>query len=240
MKLILLFALLSTLQLLAQQPEPPVVAPASKQPDIKKIDDHTYKISNITINSKERSISFPAIVEQDQVLLEFLISNNKGKIHEALFTADVVAQNLIVAFKLLNYKESMELLRILDKDMRATDKYHEVAEEVKSQARFTVNVSWEENGKKISSPVFDLIHHIETNEVMPPAPFIYHGSYLLNGELKADITGDIIATFVTEGSLANYSGKKREDDMYWTANAAKLPPIGTPVTITFTPWIDKK
>lgn len=236
MKLACTLALIGCLPLCAQEASENKPSPTPQKADIKKIDDHTYKIGIITINSKLRSISFPAKVEQNEVLIEFLVVNPKGKIHESIFISEVDAQHLNLAFKLLNYKESNELHRILDSDMRATDKFHSVAEDIKKQARFTIHASWLENGKKVTSPIFPLIYNIDSKETLPPAPFIYSGSYLLEGQLKAHINGDIISTFTDNASLASYSGKNREDDTFWSANKQKLPPQGTPVTLTLTPW----
>lgn len=240
MKLACIFALIGCLPIAAQEPTKPTPSPAPEKADpkadIKKIDDHTFQIGQITINSKLRSISFPAKVEQNEVLIEYLVVNPIGKIHESIFTSDIDAQHLNIAFKLLSYQESNELIPMLDKEMRATGKYPKVAEDIKKKARFTINVSWEIDGKKVTSPIFQLVHNIDTKETLQQAPFIYSGSYLLEGKLKAQLMGDIIATFTDGGSIASYSGKNRENDSYWSANKQNLPPLGTPVTITFTPW----
>lgn len=210
-----------------------VNAEASKKPEIKKVGKSTYKIGTITFDRANGEIHFPATLEQNEVLIEYLLTKTEGKIHEALFITEISPFNLNVAMKLLGYKESKELLQILDENYAATGQFHKSTEEQSKKSRFSIKASWKADGKEVSHDVTQLLQNTKTHGPMPDSPWIYSGSYMTNGNYQPDITGDIIAVFTDPSSIANYSGKGRDEDTLWLPKQSLLPPLGTAVTITF-------
>ncbi|MEO1856454.1 MAG: YdjY domain-containing protein [Rubritalea sp.] len=207
---------------------------APKKPEVKKIGERTYQLGKITFDSSKGEISFPATLEHNEVLIEYLLTAPEGKIHETLFITEISPFNLNVAMKLLGYKESKELLKILDENHTPTDKYHSATEIQKKKSRFTITASWKVDGKKVSHDVTQLLENAKTQQPMPDSPWIYSGSYMINGNYKPDISGDIIAVFTDRSSIACYSGEGRYDDTLWMPKQSVLPPLGTAVTLTFT------
>jgi len=208
-------------------------AEAPKKPEIEKLGKSTYKVGNITFDSAKGEIYFPATLEQNEVLIEYLLTKPEGKIHEALFITEISPFNLNVAMKLLGYKESKELLQILDENHSATGQFHKSTEEQKKKSRFSIKASWKTDGKDVSHNVTQLLENTKTHEPMPDSPWIYSGSYMTNGNYQPDIGGDIIAVFTDRSSIANYSGDGHDDDTLWLPKQSLLPPLGTAVTITF-------
>lgn len=203
------------------------------KPLIEKIDEENYKIGKVSFNKKTKEIFFLAKINEIGDILEYLVVNDFGKTHEALFITDIKASNLNVALKLLGYKESQELFYMYDEDMRPLDKLHDVPEDVKKAARLDIYASWKgEDGKK-NVHVNQLIKNDNTGEHAKIKPYIYNGSYLLDGNFKADLSGDIIAIFTNPGSIANFSNEGNDDDTIWLAMTKQLPKKETVVTLTF-------
>lgn len=211
----------------AHQPE---YTPA--KPTIKNLGGSRHQLGKITFDNKLRTIEFDGTLEQNEILVEYLLVNPHGKIHESVFTSDILPFNLNLAMKLLGFKESKQLLPILDKNHVPTGKFHQATPEQKRHSRFTISVSWDVDGKKVTHDAHTLIGKVNTSKTLSPAPWIYSGSYVLAGQFKADLSGDIFAIFTDSGSIANYSGEGRDDDTLWVANKKILPPYGTPVHIT--------
>ena len=209
-------------------------AKAHKKPEIKKIGESCYKLGKITFDSSKGEVSFPAALEQNEVLIEYLLTSPKGKIHETLFITDISSYNLNVAMKLLGYKESKELLKILNKNYTPTRNYHTATEQQKKNSRFTITASWNADGKDVSHDVTHLLKNSNTQGPMPDSPWIYSGSYMNKGNYQPDLSGDIIAVFTDRSSIASYSGEGRNDDSLWLPNQSLLPPLGTAVILTFT------
>lgn len=203
------------------------------KPNVESLGDNKYKIGLINFDSKKGEISFPATLEHNEVLIEYLITTSQGKIHEALLVTDILPFNLNVAMKLLGYKESKELLVMLDDDYRPTGKPFIPTKEQKKMSRFSISVDWKIDGKSFSHDVTSLLENAKEATPMPASPWIYSGSYIHNGKFKPDLSGDIIAVFTDRSAMACYSGEGREDDTLWTPIRKLLPPLGTEVTITF-------
>ena len=208
-------------------------ATVPKKPDIKKIDNSIYKLGNITFDSAKGEIYFPATLEHNKVLIEYLLTNPQGKIHETLFISEISPFNLNVVMKLLGYKESKELLQVLDENYTPTGKFYPATEEEKKKSRFSISATWTTDGKKVTHDVLSLLENANTQEPMPDSPWIYSGAYTINGNYKPNINGDIIAIFTDRSCIANYSGEGR-DGTLWLPKQNVLPPLGTAVTITFT------
>lgn len=212
----------------------------AEKPEVVELGDGKYELGLVTFDESTRRISFPAELNQSEGIVEYAIVHEKGKIHEALFITKTSAFHLNVALKLLRYQSSPELFPILNEDFENTGKYPEVSEEQKAAARLQVLVSWEVNEKKEEASLNDLIYHVGNEREMEPVPWIYHGSYIHNNAFKAETSGDIGAVFITRSSLINFSGKDKETDDPWIPNKKRIPPVGTPVTITFAPPLEKK
>lgn len=216
--------------------------PADQQANpIKKLSETEYQIGKATIDKTTRCIRFPAFAEcVSGEIIEFITVNPEGRIHEALFITELDPMHLNLAFKLLGYPPSRELFRKRDKFHRPNGEKYTVSDETKARARFNISISWQENGKCLTQCLASLLLSAENANLLPPEPWVYHGSYFYKGEFAASLNRDLIALRTDEASIAGYPGALR--DNHWTSNKKLLPKVGTPVTLTLTPNepLDKK
>ena len=75
-----------------------------KEPVISKIAPGVFRIGEIQIHKKTRSITFPAVVNMDKGLLEYLLVQSQGKTHESLLRTEVDPYFLNIAFLLLGFE----------------------------------------------------------------------------------------------------------------------------------------
>lgn len=220
-----------------EPPTDPTKPEAPAKPAIEKISETQFKIGKIILDKKTREITFDAKFEQtqDNTLLEFLLTTPNGKIHETLLTAEIDPHNLNIALKLLGYKESRELFRMLDDRHRVTEKYFQVDAPTKAASRLDIQLTFKKDGKDTSVLVNEVIQSVQTQKSMDMSPWINGGSLMTNGKFHPSLTGDIIAIFTDRASMLNYSGDKRDDDTNWQPFAKRLAPIGTPVKVTLKP-----
>jgi hypothetical protein len=218
------------------EPEAKPAAAAMEKPAVKDLGDGKFSMGEITFNQKDRSISFPARVNMIDGLLEYAIVHQSGKIHESLLVTDISPLHLNVALKLLRYQASEELFPILDENWKPTSEYPQVSDEVKAAARVEILLSWKkEDGGMGEASLNDWIYHTVTETTIPAAPWIYGGSYVHEGVFQAQSTGDIGAIFTANSALFNYPGKDRDLDTVWIPTPKRVPPVGTPVTVTIKP-----
>ncbi|MGJ8723854.1 MAG: YdjY domain-containing protein [Roseibacillus sp.] len=210
------------------------------KPEVIELGEGKYKLGQVTFDENTRRISFPAEINQQEGIIEYAIVHEKGKIHESLLITTTSAFHLNVALQLLRYQSSPELFPILNDDFESTGKYPQVPEAQKTASRLQVLVSWEIDGKKEEASLNDLIYHVGNESAMEPLPWIYQGSYIHENSFKAETSGDLAAIYITRSSLINFSGKDNEMDEPWIPNRKRIPPVTTPVTVTFAPLLEKK
>lgn len=248
--------LLLSLPLLAQEPsetsEEENQPAEQKKPEIKKINENEYLIGKIHLDKTTREASFGAGVNMTEGLLEYLLATTQSsKVHETLFLTDISPFNLKIAMKLLGIKESQELFEIRDKETwKLTGKFPAVTPEVHAASLVDILIEWGEGAEKKRLPVHELIHHIEWPDdtetpqpnqeieteklpltVMESGPWLSTGSYLYEGQLKAEVGGLILAIYTAEQALVNFPGKDRNQGDVWIPNIQTVPPINTVVKV---------
>ncbi len=220
-------ALLATFSVCTWAAEP------TTAPSVKQLDATRAQIGMVTFDQISREIRFPAVVNMDAGLLEFLVVHTHGKAHEALFTTDISATDLNLAFILLRYSASHELDQA---PVGADAKPTIVAPEIKAAARINIAAEWQTAaGKTRRVAVNELIQHGVKATAMPPSPWLYTGSEFRDGKFAAQSTGDLIAIFMSSSALINYPGEDYQSDEVWTPFPKRLPPLGTAVTLILSP-----
>ena len=83
-----------------------------KEALVKKISATIYQVGKVTLNKETREISMPAhtnITDPETIIEYLLVHFNGEKIHESLLTTEADPTHINIAFKLLDYQESLEL-----------------------------------------------------------------------------------------------------------------------------------
>lgn len=236
-----LFIILSftLLQLSAEESSPDNATAKPLKPVIKQLNENEYQIGKVTLNKKTRELSFGAGVNLVDRPLEYLLVNGKGKVHEALCITDISPLNLNIALKLLGFKESKELFQIVDEDYRPTGEYFKVTDEIKKAARLDLHLEWQVNGNTKRVPVNSFIYNPVTEKTMSPGPWLYHGSYMHEGQFKAEVSGDIFAIHPRQPPLISYPGKDHPGENGWLTDLKKAPAEGTVVKFIIKPHLAK-
>lgn len=220
-----LLPLLFFISPLAAQDEP--VPPS----EVEEINADQLRIGTVLVDKRTREVSFPAVVNMAEGLLELAVVHVNGKLHESLFSTETRPVNVNIGLKLMGYPGSDELFEILEEDYRPTGKFPEIPAEIREKSRLDVFVEWPVEGKVQRMPLTDLIYHEVLEGPMPRGPWLYTGSYMLRGAFKAEISGDIISIYLFQSALINFPGDDRNSDEVWIPNPKTVPPVDTPVTI---------
>lgn len=207
-----------------------------EKPKVEQIDANRYRIGKVIIDKKTREIRFPAVINLREGLLEFLVVHSNGKIHESLFATDVSPTDLNVAFKLLRYEASKELYRIPEEPGVLSGDFYAEPQEITKASRISIRVEYEKDEETKSISAYEWIRHETTAKPMHPTPWIYGGGEFYQGRFAPQQTGDIVAIFITNNALINYSGKDNLNDEVWTTLTERVPEEGTKVTLVFAPY----
>lgn len=239
MKLSILFAVIAVPMLHAQGTEEEKTPNQPAKPSVEKIDEDHLRIGGVTIDKKTREISFPAVVNLREGLLEFAVVHQNGKIHESLLRTDISPTSINLAFTLLRYKPSKELYRIPKEPGLLTQDYFKEPEETRKSARIRIFVELQKDGETKRIPINDWILHDTNHKAMPPTHWVYGGSEFYDGIFVPESTGDIIAVYLTNSTLVNYPGNDNSNDDVWSAFTDRIPELETKVTVVIAPFEEK-
>ena len=211
---------------------------SAEVPAVKDLGNGKFKVGLVEFEQKSRGISFPAEVNMKEGALEYAIVHEKGKIHEAILITKARPFHVNIALKILSYQESKELFPILGEDFRPTGKFPKVPEKTRNAARAEIQLQWKgKSGSAERATLNDWITNTVTRKPLAPKPWVYGGSYFHEKSFQAEASGDIVALFTTNSSLFNWPGRDAALDDVWIPTTARIPDVGTPVTVTIKPFV---
>jgi hypothetical protein len=211
----------------AQQPVTRAEAEGKLQEALKveELGGGKFRVGRVSFDKSERRVSLPAKVNMRAGVVEYVLTTEAGKKHEALLTSAASPQDLHLACLLLGMKgaplagENGEAMTVAAADA------------------VQVSVSWETNGPPAVHPLASLISLTkgdpgQPGEPMPAGAWHYTGSRFTGpGAFAAQAEGTFISLIRDGSALLNNPGGSRDNDDLHMPNAALLPPEGTPVTL---------
>jgi hypothetical protein len=206
---------------------PPVAsAETSTNAPIKDLGEGRLQIGLVTIDSKLKSLTFPALVNMTTGLVEYLLVTTGGKVHESLLRTDAEPFHIHTAMLLLGLKQATNA---------ETTVFFDAKKQIPgAPVSIDVTVPMPVAGKY---PIHNFLAFAEskrpvTTEDIPP--WIYNGSRFAEGGLfLAQREGSIVSLIADPAALINNPRPDRENDELWTLHTQKIPPVGTPVQVTF-------
>ncbi|MCF6311675.1 MAG: YceI family protein [Verrucomicrobiales bacterium] len=213
-----------------------VAKKTAAKPNIKKLGDNRYQLGDITFNGKTREIRFPATMNLEKGLLEYILVTDKGKIHESLLSTTISPAQLQIVLKLCHYAEGVgDTFDALYPD----DEKKGTAGKADRGSAVRIAAEWIEKKDGIEVPrrfqIHELIKDLKNDQAMTQDQWVYTGSIIYEGTFIAESEGTLIAVYIDNGSLINSFRHGSDDDERWITHAEVAPKMGTPVTLILTP-----
>lgn len=238
------------------QDSPPGSTPAAKVPspppsldearikspnqlDIKETAPGVLELGVITLNQKNRSVSFPASINMHEGPIEYFLVAPYGKVHESVLQTNVSPINLHVCAVLLkspgaNFEVLKERFEKLEPGQVVPDQeLNQMLADGLFGQKIGISVSWEDDKGQHHHPAEKLLFNTRDKKAMEPEKWYYTGSRVHDGIYEAARNGDMITVIGDYGSMINYIGHDFKNDEMWTANVSLLPPVNHPVKVTF-------
>lgn len=197
------------------------------RPLVTKIGENSYRLGEILFDSKEKKIEIPVVVNMNEGgPIEYLLVNENGKVHEAIFTTTISPSELQIVLKLLKFESGHgdvfnRLLapEVLDKEGGT-----------EAERGDAMEFLFVEEGKD-PRPGYEFIIDGENAEPMAPGDWIYTGSTIEEGNFLAEGEGSIIAIYLDHIAMFNMTRDGADIDERWGANGDAIPEIGTKGTL---------
>ena len=196
---------------------------------MKEVNANVFQLGEIQIDKLGRMVTFPAMINMRDGGLEYLLVQEQGKTHESLLSTKVEPSELHVAMLLLGAKDSAGEAKAPPQQIDAEFLKH--APKLQG-ADIEILVSWELDGRQTQVHAEDLL--LRKDKPLPPGgAWIYNGSIIENGRFLAQAEGSIVSLVTDPSALINNERPGCDDDQIWSPRAGKLPPLNTPVNVTF-------
>ena len=192
--------------------------PKSLEPSpIQKIGPGVFRLGEIQIHKGARNVTFPAKVNMDKGLLEYLLVQSGGKTHESLLRTEVDPYYLNIALLLLGFEGT---------NMPLTEQG--TAETPKGEA-VEINIIYREGDKnrKVAAGAWVAKRDGEKEKSLS-MKWIYTGSEVMQGTLLAQAQGSIVAIYHDPAALIDNATPGGESDEIWFVKEGVVPPAGTP------------
>jgi hypothetical protein len=225
-----IFLVFGSVVTVSAQPPGPIAFPPPVDPQektvssIEKISAGKFRIGDLQINKKNKSVSFPASVNMDKGLLEYLIVQASGKTHESLFRTKVAPYDLQIAFLLLGFEGTDQPLSSQGAPERPKGEPIDISVDYSKADGKPLTIHPEEwivtktqDGKE---------HKVDALD------WVFTGSMVAGGRFIAQESGSIAAIYHDPSALIDNASPGGESDEVWFVKEGTVPPVGTPVTIT--------
>lgn len=212
--------MLSALAGLLAQPALTAAEPEATNSPVRPMGQGRYEIGLVRLHSRNRTLSFPAMVNLRDETIEYAVVHKTGKTHESLFRTEARPMDLQVALLLLGLKPA------------ATNAYGADGKEPPMGEKVWVEVGWTNQSGPVLCPLEDMILDRAQEAPLRRGEWIYLGSNFSEGLFTAQRDGSILSIHIDPDALIGNPRPGREKDDLHLPNAAKLPPIGTLVEIT--------
>ncbi len=195
---------------------------------VEKVSPGVFRLGEIRIYKETRSIAFPANVNMDKGLLEYILVRSSGKTHESLLRTDVDPYHLQIAFLLLGFEGTDQ--PIAEQGSAETPKGDPVEITIDYAKKGTDAVGERKMRLKTEEWVVRKIND-SINDV-GKLDWVYTGSVVVQGQFIAQTSGSIVAIYHDPAALIDNASPGGESDEIWFVKEGSVPPAGTPVTVT--------
>jgi hypothetical protein len=188
---------------------------------LRTISPGVYALGSVRLDRNKRTISFPGAVNMREGNVEYALVHSKGKVHESVLRTEAEPFQIQLATLLVSEagRVSPGSDQKLPRELRGP--------------KVTIWVSWEDGQNNKPMRMEELVFNLLTKSRMSHGTWVYSGSRVIDGDFLAQRDGSIISIIADPDALVNNPRPGRNDDEIWTANTGLIPPVGTPVEITF-------
>jgi hypothetical protein len=182
----------------------------------------------LRIDTRAKSVSLPATVNQAEGVVEYALVHEKGKVHEALFATKVSPRHLQAALLLLGAK-SVPL-----------DSGNSAAQAIHPGSGIEIRVEWETNGPVANHPLESLLvtaadPAVPDGEPLAVGAWFFNGSKITTTGFAAEQSGSIISLVADPVAVVNNPRPGRLNDNLHLPRTALLPKKGQPVRLILSP-----
>jgi hypothetical protein len=197
------------------------VPPAGLAADsaVREVAPGIVEVGLVRVDKQARALTFPATVNLDEGIVEYVVVTDFGKTHESVFSTRAEPKDIHLAALLLGVRDATKSTATNQPPALRGDAVR-------------IEVGWEAAGRKRTVTLEECVRHGETRRPLSTGPWVYNGSELRDGRFAAQQEGSIVSVIDDVEALVNNPRSGRENDDLWRVNEKVVPPKGTTVRVT--------
>ncbi len=192
-------------------------------------DGESIRFGVVVAHPPTRKVSFPAILNQTNGLVEYAVVTDYGKTHESLLVTTALPMDVQAALLLLRARPS------------GTNGLEAVSTRLPAGSGIQARILWTSpSGNPTSAPLsrcFALTKGGTQGAItgsLKSGPWLFNGSIITPEGFGAHFEGSIIALILDPIAILNNPGPDRDNDDIHIPAVDQLPPLKTEVTVELT------
>ena len=206
---------------------PPAAVNPANSPEVKVVGPGILQLGQVRIDKQRRTVSFSAVLNGGDGIMEYLLVTSYGKTHESILRTDVSPFEIHLAMLLLGAKGNGT-----NPPASAPPAYGASPGTKLEGEAISVELRWPQDAKEATRRGEELVWNRPAQSAMPSGLWFYNGSVVWQGRFLAQESGSVISLITDPAALINNKAPSRDADGAWAAYRAKLPPENTPVQVT--------
>jgi hypothetical protein len=195
-------------------------SPGLTNAPIREIRPGILELGSIRLYRDRKSITFPAFLNMNEGIVEYLLVANSGKTHESVLRTEVDPYQIHVAMLLLGARGA------------GTNSFPDDPAQPTPGDLIDIEAAWTLQSQEHRRHGEDLVHNRKTLQPLARGPWVYNGSRIVEGSFVAQLEGSIVSVITDPNALANNPRPGHEDDELWMVCSNGLPDLETPVMVT--------
>ncbi|MGD9612831.1 MAG: YdjY domain-containing protein [Kiritimatiellia bacterium] len=199
----------------------PVGSEPQPEPSPVRWEGQTAILGAVRLDSATKTVSATGWVNQIAGPIEVLACGPAGKVHESVFVLPVNALDLQAALLLAGLKGG--------------DPMPALGQGPPNGAPVDVFVDWQAGDETKTARAESFVWNVETDSVLPDAPWTFTGSVVKDGQFKALAEESLVVTYWDPYAIVNVAHPAGANDELLVVNTNVVPEVKTPVSIRFVP-----
>jgi hypothetical protein len=172
-------------------------------------------------------------------LIEYLLVNAKGKSYESLLRTESEPYEIQLAMLLVGAHGAPQTPALLAAPSapfhvnRPAEGANSPPLPVAAGDRISIELAWTASGQEKRARAEDWVLNLATQTNAARGVWIYNGSRVVNGTFIAQRDGSIVAMIDDIDAMVNNPRPGHDNDQIWQVKTNDLPPVETPVEVTF-------
>jgi hypothetical protein len=215
---------------------PPTPAPTN-QP-LRQLSPDVFQLGLVRLDKSRKTVQFPAQLNMNDGVIEYLLVNSRGKTYESLLRTDAEPYDIHLAMLLIGAKGAPQTPALLNAPIvpfhvnRPASATNPPPPPVQGDS-ITIELAWPTANRQMRVPAEVCIMNLATKTNATRGPWTYNGSRVVNGIFLAQREASIVALIDDIDALVNNPRPGSDNDQIWQIASNGLPPLNAPVEVTF-------